>query len=213
MIKDGLLVIPELKNTEKYLEAGSRTQIIEQASKFRNETDGLTIRNILVWMHKRTKRSNNLKDDRKFKRNSIEILKSTDRTGCCDSCTLFTSLARSAGIPTIQLITLNKRCYENMNNNPKVTSGHFFAAVYLKDTDGNYNWNLIDPDRYVENINEVKIVKLNFLNRNIGDFYIYAYVKDYYDDLHIDSIEKMSRIQLFAYNQCNKVDFDIDVER
>jgi hypothetical protein len=79
-------------------------------------------------MHKRTERLKDKYDSRKFKRTATEILESGKRTGCCDSCTLFCALARSKGIPTIQIIALNK--------NDKAKTGHFFAGCYLKDKTG-----------------------------------------------------------------------------
>lgn len=41
---------------------------------------------------------------------------------------------------------------------------------------------------------------------NIVDLYPFVYVTDYFDDLEIDSIEKMADVQLAAYKNCNKKD-------
>ena len=214
MIKDGLLFTPNFEDIDRYLDGGTRTEIINKGiKKPKGLTDGLIVRNILVWMHKHTKRINNGSDERKFKRSSTEILKSKERTGCCDSCTLFTSLARSAGIPTMQIITLSKKWGQDIDKGLKTgTSGHFFAGVYLKDIYGKSSWVLVDPDRYVAKTKEVDFRPLSSSNRNIGEQYIFAYVKDYFDDLGIDSISTMANIQLSAYKKCNKKDFDIEKE-
>ena len=45
-------------------------------------------------------------------------------------------------------------------------------------------------------------------SRNIGDLYSFAYVKDYYDDLGIDSIEKMAEVQINALKKCVVIDFE-----
>ena len=197
MIKDGLLVEPNLDDSESYLNGGTRTNFMDDFSKkiklVKGATDVLIVKNILVYMHANTKRLNDGSDIRKFKRNSTEILESGERTGCCDSCTLFTSIARSVGIPTMQIVTLSKRWGKRIDKeNANGTDGHFFAGIFLKDISGNYNWFLVDPD---------------ISNRSIGkDSYVFAYVKDYYDDLGIDSINEMTRVQLSAYRQCDRKD-------
>lgn len=213
MIKDGLLRTPEWDNTNKYLKSGTRTESIDITKiikeNLKDMTDGIKVRKILVLMNKYTSRLHNANDSRKFKRNATEILKSGERTGCCDSCTLFTSIARSVGIPTMQIITLNKNWGRNIESGKKVgTSGHFFAGVYLQDIHGKYNWKVVDADRYVTDIKDVSFKNLNKENRNIGNFYTFAYVSDYFDDLGIDSIKKMSEVQLDAYIKCDKSDFE-----
>ena len=45
-------------------------------------------------------------------------------------------------------------------------------------------------------------------SRNIGNFYTFAYVSDYFDDLGIYSIKKMSEVQLDAYIKCDKSYFE-----
>ena len=217
MIENNLLVAPELKNANKYLESGTRTEITdiisEKAKMLKDRTDGLTIRKIIVWMNKYTSRLHNGSDNRKFKRSATGILQSMERTGCCDSCTLFTALARSAGIPTMQIITLSKRWGKDVDKGRKIaTSGHFFAGVYLEDIHGNFGWTIVDPDRYVTDIREVRFRPLKIVDRNIGDLYTFAYVTDYFDDLGIDSIEKMSEVQLGAYKKCDKRDFEDEYE-
>ena len=213
MKTEGLLVKPEFCNITKYLEGGTRTEITEiikeKANKLKGKTDGITVRKILVWMNKYTSRLHDGRDSRKFKRNATEILLSRERTGCCDSCTLFTALARCAGIPTMQVLSLSKKWGKDINEKVKLeTSGHFFAEVYLQDIYGKYSWVLVDPDKYVADIGDVKFDSLRIEDRNIGDLYTFAYVNDYYDDLGIDSIRNMTKVQLEAYKQCNKRDFE-----
>ena len=81
MIRDNLLVAPELNNVNKYLKSGTRTEITDKISKIGktliSETDGLTVRKILVWMNEHTSRLHNVSDNRKFKRSATEILQST----------------------------------------------------------------------------------------------------------------------------------------
>ena len=55
---------------------------------------------------------------------------------------------------------------------------------------------------------EIKFYPLLISNRNIGNQYIFAYVKDYFDDLGIDSVEAMRNIQISAYKKCNKNGFE-----
>ena len=217
MIRDGLLKTPELDNIDKYLRSGTRTQItdiiIKKAKKLEDVTDGLTVRKILVWMSKNTARLHNGSDSRKFKRNATEILQSAERTGCCDSCTLFTALARSVGIPTMQILTLSKKWGKDIDEGRKIgTSGHFFAGVYMKDIHGKFSWSTVDPDRYVTDTRDVRFKNLKIENRNMGDLYTFAYVADYFDDLNIDSIRKMSEVQLNAYHKCDKKDFEDEHE-
>lgn len=212
MDKDSLLVVPELENINKYLKSGTRTEITDvinrKAKMLKDRTDGLTVKRILVWMNKYTSRLHNGNDNRKFKRSATEILQSMERTGCCDSCTLFTALARSAGIPTMQIITLSKRWGKDIDKGIKIaTVGHFFVGVYLKDIHGKFNWVLVDSDRCVTDIRDVGFSPLKIVDRNIGDLYIFAYVTDYFDDLGIDSIEKMAEVQLEAYKRCDKRNF------
>lgn len=136
MTTNELLRVPDLNDLNKYLQGGTRTPIIkkarEKASDLNNLDDVTFVKALLVWMHKHTERIQSPKDERKFKRSSSEILSSGIRTGCCDSCTLFTSLARSAGIPTMQILTFNKQWGNSLQNKePQPTAGHFYAGVYL----------------------------------------------------------------------------------
>lgn len=225
MIKEGLLIEPEFNNISKYLQSGERTKVTDEikeiSEKISGQTDGILIRNILVWMHQNTLRLQNGSDTRKFKRTATEILESRERTGCCDSSTLFTALARSKNIPTMQIITLNKEWGEKVDRGEKVgTLGHYFVACYLRDITGQCNWNLIDSDRNVQDIRDVRLSQLNMENRNIDrNYYAFAYVRDYSDvicnGIKIDSIENMAKIQITAYKQCNINDltYEEEIER
>lgn len=220
MKKEGLLSDPKFDNTEFYLQSGHRTEISKSiqdiSDSISGSSDGMIVRNILVWINQNTKRLHNNSDSRKFKRSADEILQSGERTGCCDSSTLFTALARSKNIPTMQVITLDKEWAQKISQGINTsTSGHYFTACYLTDINGNSNWILIDTDRPVYDYRDVHFSKLNQDDRNIGrNFYAFAYARDYGDicanGLNIDSIENMSRIQLEAYKQCDKSDLSYD---
>lgn len=203
MLKNGLLKEPEYGNVKEYLKSASKSEVTPEIISATNGIDGNTsgalVKNILVYMHEKTKRLKDPKDNRKFRRTATEILESGERTGCGDSCTLFCALARSKGIPTIQIITFNKK--------DKAETGHFFAACYLKDKTGESKWYLIDPDRDVKSPEEVRIRNFNKEDRNLNDrYYAFAYVKDY-SEVGIDSIQSISRIQRKVYEECDKSDF------
>lgn len=225
MIKEGLLIEPEFNNISNYLQAGERTKVTDEikeiSKKINGKTEGIVIRNILVWMHQNTSRLQNGRDTRKFKRTATEILKSKERTGCCDSSTLFTALARSQNIPTMQIITLNKEWGKKIDRGEKIgILGHYFVACYLRNTIGQYDWILIDSDRNVQDIRDVRLSRLNKENRNIDrNYYAFAYVRDYSDvicnGIKIDSIENMAKIQITAYKQCdiNDLSYEEEIER
>lgn len=217
MEKKGLLVVPNFEEKEKYLQSGKMTEITEYirkvADSIEGETDGIILRKIILWIHKNTKRLCSPKDERKFKRTASEILLSKERTGCCDTATLFTAIARCKGIPTMQIITFSKAWGEEFERGiAKETKGHYFTASYIKDQKDKSDWVLLDPDRYALDIRDVRMIHLKTENRNIGnDYYAFAYVNDYRDvkveDIIIDSISSMGRIQEKAYRECNKKDF------
>ena len=92
----------------------------------------------------------------------------------------------------MQIITLSKKWGEKVDKGiSQGTEGHFFVASYLKDLRGKYSWVLIDTDREVRDIRDVRLETLNLEDRNMGDLYAFAYVSDYYDNLKIDSIKAM----------------------
>lgn len=218
MDNSGLLVSPEFGNPKKYLEAGEMTQLNDSITKLAQsvrstsnaQTTGQIVRKLLVLMNEKTRRLNDSKDTRKFKRTAAEILESGERTGCCDSSTLFVALARAAGIPAMQVITLNtNEAKESEANNSLIHSGHFFTACYLTDISGNSTWNIIDSNRDVYYPEDVRFLKLNTNDRNITNrYYAFAYANDFreigIDGLKIDSIPNMAEIQKIAYDRTNK---------
>lgn len=218
----GLLVEPDFINLEKYLQSGNRTEITDKIRKISKTidgaSDGILVKKILVWINQNTIRLNSSNNPRKFKRTATEILESRERTGCCDSSTLFTALARSKGIPTMQIITFCVDWAKNLISGKKVeTSGHFFTSCYLKDAHGKSDWVLIDSDQPTQNIKDIRLQILNRNNRNIrNNYYAFAYVNDYsnisFNELKIDSIANMGRIQLFALQNSDKNDFLRDRE-
>ncbi len=213
----GLLAEPDFTNLEKYLESGDRTEITDEIKKISKSidgpSDGMLVKNILVWINQNTIRLNSGNDPRKFKRTATEILESRERTGCCDSSTLFSALARSKGIPTMQIITFCVDWAKNLIAGKKVeTSGHFFISCYLKDAYGKSDWVLIDSDQPTQSIKDIRLQILNRNNRNIrNNYYAFAYVNDYsnisFNELKIDSIANMGRIQLYALQNSDKNDF------
>ena len=219
----GLLVVPQFEYPEKYLEAGRMTELNDEIIKLsriasntifnkmlNRNANGKIVRKLVVLMQKRTKRLNQPNDNRKFRRTAQEILESGERTGCCDSSTLFVALARAQGIPTMQVITFNKEeGRESDITGDSIHSGHFFSACYISDIYGKYSWVIIDTDRPVSYIEDVTLKKMNLLDRNIDHrFYAFAYANDYRDvninGLKIDSISHMCQIQKIAYDQSDK---------
>ena len=207
MKNEGLIKEPEFDNKNKYLQFGNRTdcskEIIEIAQSINEPTDGLTVRKILLWINQNTVRIHDEKDERKFKRSSTEILESGERTGCCDSSTLFTSIARCKGIPTMQIVTINKDTGRD---------GHFYVASYLKDTEKIGRWILIDTDVPIKDIRDVRLGTLDLDDRNISKRrYAYAYTEDYsnieLDGIRIDSIQNMNKLQNIVWGLLDKEDF------
>ena len=217
MNKSGLLEEPEFDDLQKYLSSGIRTEITENIRKVADQisgnTDGFIVRNILLWINQNTKRLHDGKDKRKFKRSADEILLSGERTGCCDSSTLFTAIARAKGIPTMQILTFDKEWGKAIDRGEHIgTEGHFYVGCFLKDVNGNGNWALIDSDTPMSDIRDLDIRRLNKDNRNISKRrYAFAYTRDYtdidIDGLKIDSISSMAKVQRLAYDMCGKDDF------
>lgn len=207
MKNEGLIKEPEFDNKNKYLQFGNRTdcskEIIEIAQSINEPTDGLTVRKILLWINQNIERIHDEKDERKFKRSSTEILESGERTGCCDSSTLFTSIARCKGIPTMQIVTINKDTGRD---------GHFYVASYLKGTEKIGRWILIDTDVPIKDIRDVRLGTLDLDDRNISKRrYAYAYTEDYsnieLDGIRIDSIQNMNKLQNSVWGLLDKEDF------
>lgn len=231
MNEKGLLVRPKFDTPSEYLRQGKMTEfdmeILELASKIKSkENDKNTIIELINLMNKETKRLKDTRDQRKFKRTASEILASGERTGCCDSATLFTAMARSQGIPTMQIITMQeKAALEALEKGSAVSWGHFWVGCYAKNNAGENEWMLFDSDS-----EHPHRMKWDLEDRNIRDFYAFAYVNDYRDVelvrddklgiLKIDSIDSMNRIQTEVAKKCYK-DFSkedikkssVDIER
>lgn len=217
MNEKGLLAFPEFDNVTKYLESGARTEVTEYIRKavaqVQGDTDGLLVRNLLVWMNQHTKRIHDSRDRRKFTRTAEEILLSGERTGCCDSSALFTALARSKNIPAMQIITLGKDWVKKLDRGEQdKTESHYFTACYIRDVAGNRGWVLTDSDRLVLDARDVNMTRLKLEDRNLDrKYYAFAYARDYSDILvdgvKIDSIENMRKILYEAYLECDREDF------
>ena len=215
MNEKGLLVSPKFDTPSEYLRQGKMTEfdmdILRFASKIKSkENDKNTIIELINLMNKETKRLKDTRDQRKFKRTASEILVSGERTGCCDSATLFTAMARSQGIPTMQIITMQeKAALEALENGSAVCWGHFWVGCYAKNNAGENEWMLFDSDS-----EHPHRMKWDLEDRNIRDFYAFAYVNDYRDVelvrddklgiLKIDSIDSMNRIQTEVAKKCYK---------
>lgn len=216
MNNKGLIESPDFNKPEKYLESGDRTKVTEKireaVKNINGNTEGMLVRNLLVWMNQNTKRLHNGNDQRKFRRTAEEILVSGERTGCCDSSTLFTALARSKNIPAMQVITLNKEWGRKIDNGERTgTEGHYFTACYLQNISGEREWVLIDSDRIISDPRDVKMLKMKLEDRNVDrGYYAFAYTRDYGDiqleGIRIDSILNMAKVQNMAYQECDKED-------
>ena len=210
-----LRYMPEFENLEKYLNknSGARTEVTKDIEKLveplkdepKNEE---TVRLLLMLMDKATlrlgkqgeeSRRKASRDRRKFRRSAQEILESHERTGCCDSSTLFVTMARAIDIPAMQVITYN-RTEENNG------SGHYYSAVNIED-----EWRLVDSDVYPRENGKVKIRIMDLPKNSMrvdGDYYAWSYVDDYsnieIDGRKIDSIENMLGIQIDEVNRIEK---------
>lgn len=214
----GLLVKPNWDHPEQYLKAGEMTQMEENIVKVAEQIKGVSedriIRNILLWMNENTERLHNVQDPKKFKRTASEILVSGQRTGCCDSSTLFTALARAKGIPAMQVLTWEKQWGDKVRNGERINSGqgHFFTACSLEEYQGTRKWKILDSDREIEDIRDFGYMRGSIEDRNIGENqYAFAYVNDFRDVLlggmQIDSIEHMVAIQKIACKQADRQDY------
>lgn len=197
---------PEFNNLKKYLESGKMTNHLELniqkiAQKISGETTEEIVRNIVLYMNDiennvQMKRLD--KDEKKFKRTASQIVEDGYRNGCCDSSTLFTAIARAKGIPTMQIVSFDKE---------KVKDGHFFAGVFSKEK---RSWYLIDSDSDEQKVGKEKFYqKLDLKDRNLDNkYYAYAYVNDFREielnNMKIDSIENIGKIQRNIYKLCDK---------
>ena len=224
MNEKGLLVSPKFDTPSEYLRQGKMTEfdmdILRFASKIKSkENDKNTIIELINLMNKETKRLKDTRDQRKFKRTASEILVSGERTGCCDSATLFTAMARSQGIPTMQIITLRKEdALRSLKDGSAVCSGHFWVGCYAKNKAGENEWMLFNSDS-----NQPRRMEWDLEDRNIRDFYAFAYVNDYrdvelvrddkLDILKIDSIDSMNQIQTELAKKCDTSLFKEDIRK
>ena len=184
MNKEGLLQEPQYDKPNIYLESGDRTQVTFMIQELANTATGdieeNLVRDLLVKMNTVTKRLDNAGDERKFKRTADEILESGERTGCCDSSTLFTALCRARRIPAMQVITINTIDARKRPN--EFNSGHFFTLCYFKNSGNNGEWKLLDSDRGELDHREIRFLKFNPEDKNITRrFYAIAYARDYSD--------------------------------
>lgn len=224
MNEEGLLVSPKFDTPSEYLRQGKMTEfdmdILRFASKIKSkENDKNTIIELINLMNKETKRLKDTRDQRKFKRTASEILASGERTGCCDSATLFTAMARSQGIPTMQIITMQeKAALEALENGSAVCGGHFWVGCYAKNKAGENEWMLFNSDS-----NHPYKMEWDLEDRNIRDCYAFAYVNDYRDVelvrddklaiLKIDSIDSMNQIQTELAKKCDTSLFKEDIRK
>lgn len=225
MNEKGLLVRPKFDTPSEYLRQGKMTEfdmdILRLASRVKSKgNDENTIIELINLMNKETKRIDGaLRDSRKFKRTASEILASRQRTGCCDSATLFTAMARSQGIPTMQIITLRKEdALRSLKDGSAVCSGHFWVGCYAKNKAGENEWMLFNSDS-----NHPYKMEWDLEDRNIRDCYAFAYVNDYrdvelvrddkLDILKIDSIDSMNQIQTELAKKCDTSLFKEDIRK
>ena len=200
---------------EYYLEGGSRTKVGENVQKLASLISGNsseeTISQIMYIMNAKIPMQRNDRNSKKFKRTAEEIIQDRERNGCCDSSTLFVSLCRAKGIPAVQIITLHIPSAKKKD----FSQGHFFSGCYLKEK-GEWVW--LDSDKKIQNMNEVRLHKLdpstNIIDKN---YYIFSYEKDYsdfeIDGVHIDSIHNMNEIHRKIYTRdfINKNEFDNEI--
>jgi hypothetical protein len=67
-------------------------------------------------------------------RDGNQIFSDGSSTGCTDNALVFSSLARSLGIPTIYVETLQKRWLDSLGKEiPRTIEGHVFCDVILDD--------------------------------------------------------------------------------
>ena len=215
---------PEFNNPKKYLESGKMTNHLESniqeiAQKISGETTEEIVRKIVIYMNKNVTMNRLDNDEKKFKRTAEEIVEDGYRNGCSDSSILFIAIARAKGIPTMQIVSFNKNlALELEGTDRKITEGHFWAGVFSKE---DKKWYLVDSDANEEKLrNKDFYRKLDLENRNLTKKYHYAfaYVNDFREielnDMRIDSIENIGKIQRDVYKLCDKkyISFEKDYE-
>ena len=214
---NGLFLEPKFKDIDYYLEDGDLTKQTEFikyiSSRIEGDTEGRRIRNLIVWMNRNLPRIHGEKDKRKFRKSAEDIINEKRRTGCSDSALIFTTLCRAMGIPAMQVITFDKDWAEKADRGEdnNTTRGHFYSAVYIKDSDGVARWILVDPDQPAERIEDVRLTTLKVDDRNISrNRYAFAYARDFrdfsVDGRKIDSIENIRYMQIKSYRESDKLD-------
>ena len=220
MNEKGLIEKPVFENLGHYLTSGPRTEVTPIIKSLSSRVEGTSeeevAKDLLIKMNKATKRLKNVAgDERKFKRSAEEILISGERTGCCDSSTLYTALCRSRGIPALQVITIFVP--EALEKPERFTTGHFYTACFIKDSKENGEWKVVDSDKCQITEDEIEFHKLYPNNRNITKrYYAIAYSRDYsetgIDGIKIDSIHNMLEVQRRAFAECERDDFEYNKE-
>ena len=187
---------PEFNNLVRYLKSGKMTNhleinVQEVAKKIIGINTEDIAKEIVIYINKNLPMIRNDKYNMKFNRTASQIIEEKVRHGCCDSSTLFVAIARTLGIPAMQIISFDKvQAKELECTNKRITDGHFFAGVFSKE----------DVD--------YEILDLN--NRNLkARFYAFAYVVDFSEveinNKKIDSITNMGDIQRDVYEICDKI--------
>ena len=205
---------PEFNNLGRYLKAGKMTNhleinVQEVAKKIIGINTEDIAKEIVIYINKNIPMIRNGKYNMKFNRTASQIIDEKVRNGCCDSSTLFVAIARTLGIPAMQIISFDKvQAKELECTNKRITDGHFFAGVFSKE-DG--KWYLVDPDKIsAKSKDDVDYEILDLNNRNLkARFYAFAYVVDFSEveinNKKIDSITNMGDIQRDVYEICDKI--------
>lgn len=132
---------------KKYLQPGPQTEkdqnIDKTVNKFKEKNFEL-IFEILKWIHKNLKYSNNkkLKKELFRKRSASQIIRDGFVLGCTDWALSFIVLARAKKIPTIYVETVRNKWIEEGTKD--FLEGHVFTECYI-----NKKWYIIDPERAV----------------------------------------------------------------
>ena len=133
----------DYSNPDRYLEIadslGDQDEIISNALKLKDNSDFITIRNVLNWMESNLKYD----PDRAYTwRNFEDAIKDKTYGGCADQGIVCGVLLKGAGIPVIWIKTMDVSWIWDFKKGRKFESwsGHVFLEVYV---DG--KWMLLDP--------------------------------------------------------------------
>jgi len=221
MNKEGLFSAPRFNDIEYYLGEGELTKQSEfikyVGRQIEGNTDGKKVRNLMVWINENIPRVSE-RDEDKFRKSADTIIRRKKRTGCSDSAIVFSAIARSMGIPTIQIISYDKNWAKALESGepPKSVDGHFFCAVFVKEQNGSSRWMLVDTDQKANKPEEVSIIGFNKDNRNMPQGrYAFAYVIDHseieVDGIKIDSVEHMGYIQEKSAKEVRKSESEMEL--